>query len=133
MTLAGPVGLTGFYRDGLGLLLEGDAVRVGETRLRFTYREGSPHRGLRGGRVRRPLGARPVGERPALLGRLESIGLGLLRGTVDEPGRLAFVGERGRTFILAPPGRGWVPTGRPAEPHPVEAVLETPQPALFEL
>jgi catechol 2,3-dioxygenase-like lactoylglutathione lyase family enzyme len=44
-------------------------------------------------------------------------------GTVDEPGRLAFLGERGRTLILAPEGRGWLPTGRPAEPHPVEAVL----------
>jgi len=55
------------------------------------------------------------------------------RGTVDEPNRLAFVGERGRTFILAPPGRGWIPTDRPAEPHPVEALIEAPQPARFEL
>ena len=34
-----------------------------------------------------------------------------------------FVGEKARTLILAPPGRGWLPTGRPAEPHPVEARL----------
>ena len=33
------------------------------------------------------------------------------------------IGERGRTLILAPPGRGWMPTGRPAERHPVEAEL----------
>ena len=42
VTLAGPVGLTGFYGDVFGLPLEGDAIRVGETRLRFTHREGSP-------------------------------------------------------------------------------------------
>lgn len=65
-----------------------------------------------------------VGDRPALLRELEGIGLSLFRGTVVEPDRLAFVGEQGRTLILAPPGRGWVPTDRPAEPHPVELVLE---------
>lgn len=74
-----------------------------------------------------------VGDRRELLRRLEALDLGMFRGTVDEPDRLAFVGERGRTFILAPPGRGWIPTGRPAEPHPVEALIETPQPARFEL
>ena len=42
-------------------------------------------------------------------------------GTLEEQGQLAFVGERGRTFILAPLGRGWMPTGRPSERHPVEA------------
>jgi catechol 2,3-dioxygenase-like lactoylglutathione lyase family enzyme len=74
-----------------------------------------------------------VGDRRALLGRLEALGLRMFRGTVDEPDRLAFVGERGRTFILAPPGRGWLPTGRPAEAHPVEASIETPQPVRFRL
>ena len=74
-----------------------------------------------------------VGDRRALLRRLESLGLGMFSGTVDEPDRIAFVGEPGRTFILAPPGRGWAPTGRPAEPHPVEALIETPEPARFEL
>jgi catechol 2,3-dioxygenase-like lactoylglutathione lyase family enzyme len=74
-----------------------------------------------------------VGDRGALLRRLEALDLHMFRGTVDEPERLAFVGERGRTFILAPPGRGWVPTDRPAEPHPVETLIETPQPARFEL
>jgi hypothetical protein len=62
-----------------------------------------------------------VGDPPSLLPELEELGLRMWDGTIDEPGRLAFVGERGRTFILAPVGRGWVPTGRPAEPHPVEA------------
>jgi D-alanyl-D-alanine carboxypeptidase len=64
-----------------------------------------------------------VGDRPSLLRELESEGLELWSGTVEEPDRLAFVGEKGRTLILAPPGRGWLPTGRPAEPHPVEYVL----------
>ena len=65
-----------------------------------------------------------VGDRPQLLGRLESAGLELWDGTVDGENRLAFVGEQGRTLILASPGRGWVPTGRPAQAHPVELVLE---------
>jgi len=65
-----------------------------------------------------------VGDRQAFLRELEGIGLELWTGTVEEPGRLAFVGERGRTFILAPHGRGWVPTGRPAEPHPAEATID---------
>jgi len=50
----------------------------------------------------------------------------LWQGTVEEEDRLAFVGEPGRTLILAPPGRGWLPTGRPAQQHPVEAVLSGP-------
>jgi hypothetical protein len=65
-----------------------------------------------------------VGDRRALLGRLEALGLELFRGTVDEPDRLAFVGELGRTFILAPTGRGWLPLGRPAEEHPVSYEIE---------
>jgi hypothetical protein len=61
-----------------------------------------------------------VGDPPSLLRDLEPLGLELWDGTVDGPSRLAFVGERGRTLILAPVGRGWLPTGRPAEAHPVE-------------
>ena len=38
-------------------------------------------------------------------------------------GSLAFVGRRAHTLILAPPGRGWLPTGRPAEPHPASITL----------
>jgi hypothetical protein len=64
-----------------------------------------------------------VGDRPRLLRDLETEGLELWSGTVDEPDRLAFVGEKGRTLILAPPGRGWLPTDRPAEPHPLRYVL----------
>jgi len=40
-----------------------------------------------------------------------------------EKGRLAFLGERARTLILGPAGRGWLPTGRTAERHSLEAVL----------
>jgi hypothetical protein len=72
---------------------------------------------------------------PLKLGAPLLLGLGLQRwdGTFDEPGRLAFLGERGRTLILAPEGRGWLPTGRPAEPHPVEAVLSGPPTGRVEL
>lgn len=68
-----------------------------------------------------------VGDPPSLLRELEKIGLVLWDGEVEGPGRLGFVGERGRVLILAEPGRGWLPTGRAAEPHPVEVVLEEPQ------
>jgi hypothetical protein len=65
-----------------------------------------------------------VGDPPELLRRLGTVGLELWDGSVDGTNSLGFVGEKGRTLILAPPGRGWLPTGRPAEPHPVELVLE---------
>jgi hypothetical protein len=65
-----------------------------------------------------------VGDPAELAARLErDLGLGVWDGVVGVPGRLAFVGERGRSLILCPPGRGWLPTGRPAEPHPVEVEL----------
>ena len=79
------------------------------------------HRGLEG-----PLGLSElglVGDTGAMARKLEALGLQLWDGTLDEEGRLAFVGERGRTLILAPPGRGWMPTERPSERHPVEAEL----------
>jgi hypothetical protein len=45
-------------------------------------------------------------------------------GEVADPGRLAFIGERARTLILCPAGRGWLPTSRRAEVHPVEVVVQ---------
>ena len=54
-------------------------------------------------------------------------------GDVDAPDRLAFVGEQGRTLILSPVGRGWLPTGRPAEMHPLEVVLAAGGDALIAL
>jgi len=74
-----------------------------------------------------------VGDKPELAAALAGLGIELWAGTLDKPGRLAFVGERGHTLILAPEGRGWVPTGRPAEPHPVEAVLSGPPSGRVEL
>ena len=68
-----------------------------------------------------------VGDVAALAERLErDLGLGVWDGVVGVPGRLAFVGERGRSLILCPPGRGWLPTGRAAEPHPVGVTLSGP-------
>ncbi len=63
---------------------------------------------------------------PGMARDLEQLSLELWDGTIDEPGRLAFVGERARTLILCPENRGWLPTGRSAEPHPVEALLSGP-------
>lgn len=64
-----------------------------------------------------------VGSPKKMTRSLGKLGLTLWDGEVNEPGRLGFVGERARTFILASEGRGWLPTGRPAEPHPVDVVL----------
>ena len=188
VTLAAPLDLRDFYGGELGLPLDGKAIVVGETRLRFEVEEGHAfyhfallvpgdrfnaalawgrdrvellgdvfefenwdakavyfhdpagniveliaHHGLEengrsgGFTAAELLGFSElgiVGDKAHQLRRLESRGLSLWDGTVDEPDRLAFVGEKGRTLILAPPGRGWLPTGRPAEPHPVEFVLE---------
>jgi catechol 2,3-dioxygenase-like lactoylglutathione lyase family enzyme len=61
---------------------------------------------------------------PAVAERLRrELGLELWDGSVAGGARLAFVGEKGRTLILCRAGRPWLPTGRPAEAHPVEVVL----------
>ncbi len=65
-----------------------------------------------------------VGDPPALAAALaHELGLALWDGTTTGEGRLAFVGEKARTLILCRTGRPWLPTGRPAEAHPVEIVL----------
>jgi catechol 2,3-dioxygenase-like lactoylglutathione lyase family enzyme len=64
-----------------------------------------------------------VGDKAAIARELEQLDLHLWTGTLDHPERLAFVGEKGRTLILSPECRGWMPTGRAAENHPVEAVI----------
>jgi hypothetical protein len=65
-----------------------------------------------------------VADPPSLAAVLErDLGLELWDGTVEEKGQLAFVGEKARTLILSPAGRPWLPTGRPAQAHPVEVVL----------
>ena len=190
VTLSAPRDLRDFYGGELGLPLDGDAIVVGETRLRFSVEDGGAfyhfallvpgdrfaaalawaqervellgnvvdfeawdaravyfhdqagnivelvaHHGL--DEASRPGGFAAeelvgfselgiVGDPPLLLRQLETAGLKLWDGTVEEPDRLAFVGEKGRTLILAPAGRGWLPTGRPAEPHAVELVLKLP-------
>jgi catechol 2,3-dioxygenase-like lactoylglutathione lyase family enzyme len=190
VTLAAPLDLREFYGGELGLPLEGDAIVVGETALRFRAKDGGAfyhfallvpgdrfdaalawarervellggvfdfeswdaqavyfhdpagniveliaHHGLdengRSGAFSADelagfseVGV--VGDPRGLLRDLETLGLELWDGTVDEPGRLAFVGERGRTLILAPIGRGWLPTGRPAEAHAVEVTVSSP-------
>jgi hypothetical protein len=188
VTLAGRPGLPAFYRDVLGLPLDGDAIVVGETRLRFESGDDDAfyhfallvpgdrfdaalawarervellgdvfeaeawdaravyfhdpagniveliaHRGLEENGRSGPFAADElvgfselglVGDPRRELQALESRGLRLWDGTVDEPDRLAFVGEPGRTLILSPTGRGWMPLGRPAEPHPVEFTLD---------
>jgi catechol 2,3-dioxygenase-like lactoylglutathione lyase family enzyme len=70
----------------------------------------------------------PVGDTTDLAHGLEEIGIEMWDGVL-EPGRLAFFGGRGRVFVVAAEGRGWLPTGRPAEPHPVSATVTGRAPA----
>lgn len=57
------------------------------------------------------------------LERLRARGLELWYGEVDRSEGLGFVGRKAHTLILTPTGRPWLPTGRPAEPHPIEVAL----------
>jgi hypothetical protein len=56
-----------------------------------------------------------VDDRRLALGTLAARGIELWSGS-DGPGGLSFVGRKGHTLILVAPGRGWLPTGVPAEP-----------------
>ena len=188
VTLAAPLDLRDFYGGTLGLPLDGDAILVGETRLRFDVEDshgfyhfaflvpgdrfdyavawarervellgdvfdfeawdaravyfhdpagsiveliahhGLEENGRSGGFAAEELVGLSelgiVGDPPELLCQLEAVGLELWDGSVEGKNHLGFVGEQGRTLILAPIGRPWMPTGRPAEPHPVELVAE---------
>jgi catechol 2,3-dioxygenase-like lactoylglutathione lyase family enzyme len=74
-----------------------------------------------------------VGDIAAMARGLAELGLEVWDGNT-EPGSLAFVGERARTLILAPLGRGWMPTGQqPAERHRIDAVLAGPRDGEVEL
>jgi hypothetical protein len=56
------------------------------------------------------------------LQRLRASGLELWFGEVGgERDGFGFVGRQAHTLILCPPGRPWLPTGRPAEAHPLDA------------
>jgi hypothetical protein len=50
------------------------------------------------------------------------LGVRVWDGSAEGPG-LAFAGERARTLILAPPGRRWLPTDRPAGMCPTNVEL----------
>jgi catechol 2,3-dioxygenase-like lactoylglutathione lyase family enzyme len=69
-----------------------------------------------------------VGDIPAMARDLEELDLHVWSGSADDPDGLAFVGEKARTLILCPVGRGWLPIDRRAEPHPVDVTLSgTPE------
>jgi hypothetical protein len=57
----------------------------------------------------------------------QELGIEHWDGTLEDPGGLAFVGERARTLILSPPVRGWMPTGRPAERHELDLKVSAPR------
>jgi hypothetical protein len=63
-----------------------------------------------------------IGDGDEIAAALGRLGLALWDGALA-PGGLAFFGERARVLIVAEPGRGWLPTGRPAESHPVDVVI----------
>lgn len=79
------------------------------------------------------LGLVTAGKARAVTRLQHEAGVGLYDGDIDDHERLVFVGERARTLILAPPGRGWLPTGRPAEIHPLEVTITTGAQAVVEL
>lgn len=64
---------------------------------------------------------------------LEAIGVPLWDGEADDTDSLAFMGSRDGVLILSPIGRGWLPTRRPAEMHPVEVTLAGRRPAQLTL
>ena len=74
-----------------------------------------------------------VGEKRELATALRELGVEKWDGALEEAGRLAFVGEKARTFILSAPGRGWLPTGRPAEAHPAEVEVRSPVPGVVQV
>lgn len=105
-----------YFEDPAGNIVELIAHHgIGETSMRGSF--GAPELiGLS------ELGL--VGDPPAMAEPLATrLGLALWGGTIEEPGNLAFIGEKARTLILSPAGRGWLPTGRPAELHAVDVLL----------
>ena len=63
----------------------------------------------------------------------EWLGLRVWDGRVADHDALAFVGEPARTLILVPTARGWLPTGRRAERHPVRVAISGDNEAEVEL
>lgn len=73
---------------------------------------------------------RPTSLAPPLT---DDLGLTVWDGRVVDRDGLAFVGVKARTLILVPAGRGWLPTGRPAEPHPATIDIVATQEARCNL
>lgn len=63
----------------------------------------------------------------------EELGMRVWSGDFADASSLAFVGRKAHTLILCRPGRGWLPTGRPAEIHPVEVTLSDDRAAALDL
>jgi catechol-2,3-dioxygenase len=61
------------------------------------------------------------------------LGLALWSGEVEEAGGLGFVGRKAHTLVVSAEGRGWLPTGRPAEPHPVAVTFSGGEERAVEL
>jgi catechol 2,3-dioxygenase-like lactoylglutathione lyase family enzyme len=54
----------------------------------------------------------------------DELGLELWSGEAgDDADTLGFVGRQAHTLIICRPGRGWLPTGRPAQEHPVDVTF----------
>jgi hypothetical protein len=60
--------------------------------------------------------------------QVASLGLLVWDGDASAPVDLAFVGRRAHTMILTRLGRGWLPTRRPAELHPVDVAVRGARP-----
>jgi hypothetical protein len=67
-----------------------------------------------------------VGDVPAMARDLEELDLRVWSGSAEDPDSLAFIGEKARTLILCPVGRGWLPIGKRAEPHAVDVTVSGP-------
>jgi hypothetical protein len=63
-----------------------------------------------------------VDNRQSALQGLAERGIELWAGS-DGPGGLSFVGRKGHTLILVAPGRGWLPTGEPAQRCPATVTV----------
>ncbi|WP_156365288.1 hypothetical protein [Sciscionella sediminilitoris] len=63
----------------------------------------------------------------------ETLGLTVWQGELHRSDKLAFLGRQAHTLILATPGRGWLPTGRPAEAHPVRVDVTGARPGHINL
>jgi catechol 2,3-dioxygenase-like lactoylglutathione lyase family enzyme len=104
-----------YFHDPAGNIVELIAHRDMEHSPRHGPFEPSELRGL----SELGLVGTPTAMAPPLTDRLA-----LWDGRVADEGGLAFVGAKARTLILVPTGRGWLPTGRPAQRHPAQVLID---------